>query len=35
VSDRGLIEKVEGTWQRLEELAGETEILLGKEAPVA
>ena len=34
VSDLGLIESVRETWRRLEDLAGETEMLLGKEAPV-
>jgi hypothetical protein len=34
VSDRSLIERVEDTWSRLEELAGETEMLLGKENTV-
>jgi hypothetical protein len=34
VSDLGLIESVRETWRRLEDLAGETETLLGKEAPV-
>jgi hypothetical protein len=34
VSDQELSEKVRDTWRRLEELAGETEMLLGKEVPV-
>ena len=34
VSDLGLIESVRETWRRLEDLAGETEMLLGMEAPV-
>jgi hypothetical protein len=34
VSDLGLIEKVRQTWRNLEDLAGETEMLLGKETPV-
>jgi len=35
VSDRALIGKVRKTWRTLERLSGETEMLLGKEAPVA
>jgi hypothetical protein len=35
VSDRALVGKVRKTWRRLERLSGETEMLLGKEAPVA
>jgi hypothetical protein len=34
VSDRALIEKVNGTWHRLEELAADTEMMLGKENTV-
>ena len=34
VSDLGADRKVRETWRRLEDLAGETEMLLGKEAPV-
>jgi hypothetical protein len=34
VSDRRLIGKSQHTWRRLEELAGQTEMLLGKEIPV-
>ena len=35
VADRALIGKVSDTWRGLERLSGETEMLLGKEAPVA
>jgi hypothetical protein len=35
VSDRALIGKVRKTWRRLERLSGKTEMLLGKESPVA
>jgi hypothetical protein len=34
VSDGALIGRVEETWRRLEELAGDTEMLLGKENTV-
>lgn len=35
VSDRRLIGRVQETWQKLEELAGDTEMALRKETPVA
>jgi hypothetical protein len=34
VSDRALIGRVEGTWHGLEELAADTEMMLGKENTV-